>query len=478
MFVPRANQQGNFLLQALLAIALIMAFMPFLASKLAQRKNDSNMSAVATHVNDAATAAREFIRANKDSIAYGRRDISGDALFDLLEPFGLPIGFIPTTAMEQKISLTISKNNKDILALVMLKGGDFSHTRRAQLMTRIGPNAATADKDGALHGVGGWERNLKDFDIKPDENAIYILIPADDDFSELVRRNSSDPARNKFHTNLSMGGFSIKGINSLTAKNAEVDNANFGTLSIIGSSDDRRFKNKIGLLYAGRAVFQTRDAANALNIARGDMIAKSVSAQSLFKYGMPGSVAADQVSVNSISMSVGRSGFSGMYDWDVRGDTILNNVSIDTELLEVRGFINASRGQDVFIDEGELTYSTNSGISAGIITAAFITLRDQVSSALLSGDNGAVILDIRPAGVSVLPDMLLDTINNDEFKILKNPDANDDAVVDCKSIISSLPGAPSYDKKSVSQNIICQYVFWHRLEQRINLKQCRIRGGC
>ena len=57
-------------------------------------------------------------------------------------------------------------------------------------------------------------------------------------------------------------------------------------------------------------------------------------------------------------MAVGRSGFIGMYDWDIHSDVILNNVSIDTEHLEINGFINASRGQDVFIDKDELTYST------------------------------------------------------------------------------------------------------------------------
>ncbi|MCL2748866.1 MAG: shufflon system plasmid conjugative transfer pilus tip adhesin PilV [Alphaproteobacteria bacterium] len=471
------QSRGNFLLQALLAIALVMAFMPMLAQKLATRKSDLGLSVSAQHINNAARAARVFVRFNKDNIKYGVSSLNGEALSDLLEPFGLPLGFVPQTAQGQKISMIASKNdNGEALVLLVIRGGNLSPQKRRELMARIGPDAADSGKDGILHGIGGWEKNLKDFKIKPDKEAFYVLIPSDDDFSELIRRNANDPERNRFHTDLDMGGYTIKNISSFSAKNAEVDFADFGTLAISGSSTDRRFKNKIELLSVSKAVFQSREGSGALNITRGDLRSKLVSTYSIFKYGLPGSIEAESVSLNSLTMAVGRAGFTGSYDWDVGGDVILNNVSLNTEMMEISGFINASRGQDVFIDQNEISYSARSGIETRTISAAYLTLRDQISSALASGDTGAILLDIRPSGVSVLPDILLDSINNDKIDILKNPEGDDSTTVSCKTIITSLPGMPSYEQKSVAQNIVCQYIFWQRLERRINMKQCIEEG--
>ncbi|MCL1891935.1 MAG: shufflon system plasmid conjugative transfer pilus tip adhesin PilV [Alphaproteobacteria bacterium] len=470
------ESRGNFLLQALLAIALVMAFMPFLAGRLSERRNDQIMTASSRHVARAARAAREFVRYNKDDLRYGVRVAGGDEFSDLLEPFGLPLGFIPQTAQGQKISLMTGKNANGVLALLVIKGSNLSAGARRELMARIGSDAAEAARNGILHGIGGWEKNLKDFGIRPDLDAIYVLIPIDDDFSELIRRNSKDIMRNRFHTDLDMGGYDVKNISQLSAKNAELDTASFGTLSITGSSNDRRFKNKIELLIANKAVFQTRDSAGALNISRGDLIAKSLSAYTLFRYGLIGSVEAESASLNSLAMAAGRTSFVGPYDWDIHGDAILSNVSIDTEQLEISGFINASRGQDVFIDSTELMYSTKSGIEARTVSAAYLTLRDQISSSLLAGGSGAIILDVRPAGVSVLPDVLSENIDNDSFEILKNPGNDDSETVGCRNIISGLPGAPYYNNNSVAQNLVCQYVFWSRLERRINIKQCRLDG--
>lgn len=473
----QSEARGNFLLQALLAIALVMFFMPFVAQKLSSKKNDSELSAIARQANSAAYAAREFIKASKDNLAYGQQHFKDDDFTDLLEPFGLPLGFVTQTSANQEISLFTGKKESEILSVIVLRGGNLSELKKRELLTRIGPDAAIADADGILHGIGGWEKNLKDFKIKPDVSAVYILIPSDDDFSELVRRKAENLARAKFHTNLNMGNFSIKNVVSLTTRNAEFDVANFDTLSITGSGGDRKFKNDIGVLSTKRAVFQKGKDDNPLSIYRGDLKATALYAQTLFKYGLPGTIYANSASLNSLSMSAGHTGFYGMYDWDVHSDVILNNVSIDTEYLEVNGFINASRGQDVFIDQDELTYSSKSGVETESITTAFITLRDQISSALLSGDDSAIIMDIRPAGVSVLPDILVDTIDNDNFQILKNPDLDDGEVVTCRSIISSLSSSSIYNSKSVIQNIICQFVFWQRLERRIDIKQCLIDGN-
>ena len=132
-------------------------------------------------------------------------------------------------------------------------------------------------------------------------------------------------------------------------------------------------------------------------------------------------------------------------------------------------------GWDVYIDEETLSYTSRSGIDVDVLRAANITMRDQTSAGLSSGKGGSVILDIRPAGASLLPDVLVDGIDNDAFAIIANPESDDDKTVSCKDIITEYNGV--YNKQSLAQYLICQYVYWQRLEKRIDIKQCLMAGG-
>ena len=145
-----------------------------------------------------------------------------------------------------------------------------------------------------------------------------------------------------------------------------------------------------------------------------------------------------------------------------------------TDRLDIASYIDASRGQDVYIDSNTLSYNTKMGIEVKNIYATNISLRDQTSYGLLNGQSGALLIDIRPAGTSLLPDAYVDTINNDSFDIIANPKDVEGKTISCKDIITSL--GEVYNNKSLVQNIICQYVFWQRLEARINIKQCLENG--
>ena len=114
------------------------------------------------------------------------------------------------------------------------------------------------------------------------------------------------------------------------------------------------------------------------------------------------------------------------------------------------------------------------GIEVKNIYAANVTLRDQTSYGLLNGQSGPLLIDIRPAGTSVLPDVYVDTINNDSFDIIEDPKDMTGKTVSCRNIITDLK--ETYNSKSLAQNIICQYVFWQRLEARIDIKQCLENG--
>jgi hypothetical protein len=123
-----------------------------------------------------------------------------------------------------------------------------------------------------------------------------------------------------------------------------------------------------------------------------------------------------------------------------------------------------------------LDFSTKSGIEANIVSATNLTLRDQTSTALLDGVTGPAIIDIRPAGVSVLPDASVDSINNNVLEIISSPDDDSGAMTSCRNVISGIDARTSFNQNSLSQNIVCRYVFWQRLEQRIDLKRCLMEG--
>ena len=448
------QHSGNFLLQALLALTLIFSFIPFFAERLAARDMDAQMYASSQKVDVAQTAARIFIRERANDLPYNTTVVSGDAFSDLLEPYGLPLGFMPRTAMGQNISLVIEKNATAVSGYLELSGGDMSGVQLAELARRIGFYAS----------VSG--------------DRILVGIPLDVAYSDVVRRNETDLDNSAFLTDLDMGGFRFNNGGQVFARRGTFDSGQFDTLSIFGTEDGRKVRNSIDVMITSRAVFQSALGESALSLTRGTLYVGSINARTVSQFGDTGSFTSNSASVYDFAMTAGRTSFSGPLEWNVGGDLLTENINFSVERLEIDSYIDASRGQDVYIDPDELSYSTRSGIETDSIVASNITMRDQTSDALNSGETGAVILDIRPAGTSVLPDLLLDTIDNAAFDILSDPSDSAAKTIDCRTIITDLGGR--YNQRSLSQYIICQYVFWQRLEKRIDVKQCLLdgRSGC
>lgn len=454
-FFVLKSEKGNFLLQALLALTLVFAFIPFFAHRLSVRDLNTQMYATTRQVEVAKTAARIYIQENADSLPYEVTVISGNKFSDTLEPYGLPLGFVPRTALGQDISLVITKNQDEIFATIRLSGGRLSGLQRAELARRIGFFAI----------------------YNPDNptGSIDVGVQLSDMYSDVVRRNEKNSDASGFLTDLDMGGFAINNATDIFARNGAIDTGEIVTLNVTGTEIGRSEKNNIVEINANKTVFQNRFGETALSVARGELKVGNLLAKTVSKFGDAGALTLVDASVDNFDMSEGRTGFEGPEKWIVRGDVVTSRIGFSVERLDVSSFINTTRGQDVFIDAETLSYSSASGIDTKYIRVSNITLRDQTSGGLVRGASGAAILDIRPAGTSVLPDVLVDDINNGDFSIIANPTKNDSATVTCQSIITSL--GYTYNQKSLSQNIICQYVFWQRLEKRIDVKQCLINGG-
>ena len=448
-----SRQNGNFLLQALLALALIFSFMPFFAGRLASRDLDSQMYAATQKVEVAQTAAQIFVRENANDLPYNTTKVSGNTFSDLLESYGLPLGFVPRTALGQDISLVINKTPLAVTAYLELSGGDLSPLQLAELARRIGFYAS----------VSG--------------DIITVGLALDAVYSDVVRRNESDLKNSAFLTDLDMGGYTFDNGGEIFARRGEFETAQIGTLSVFGVENGRNTRNNIESMAANLAVFQSSLGESALSLTRGTLYVNNISARTLSQFGDTGNFTSNAASAYDFAMTAGRTSFYGPLDWTVGGDVISENINFSVERLDIDSYIDASRGQDVYIDPDELEVSSRTGIEAGTVIASNITMRDQTSDALNSGETGLVILDIRPSGTSVLPDVLLDGINNDAIEILAEPTSDSDKTESCRDVIAQLDNRVRYNAKSLSQYLVCQYIYWQRLEQRIDMKQCLLEGG-
>lgn len=446
------QESGNFLLQALLAISLLFLFIPVLTNRLIINDIDAKMYSASHQLDTAQTAARIFIRENVDSLPYGRTTIRGNDFSDVLEPYGLPLGYIPRTAFGQDIYLVVDKDDSGVGGTLVVSGGKITNMQIAELVRRIGFYAEKS-KDGLVVGV-----------------------PLNTLYQDVVRRNEPDINNSGFLTDLDMNNFAIENTNSIIGHNLEAISANFDTLDIVGNESERNSKNKIKKFVADKSIFQSKSGGSALALTRGSLRAKNVFGKTVAQYGSTGNFESESASVYSFDLTAGHTGFTGPATWDVRGNLETEHITLSTERLEVGSYLNVSSGQDVYVSgsSGSVSYNSNSGINTGSIIASHITLRDQTSRALNAGDNGAVIVDIRPASTSVLPDVHVSGIDNGSFAILKNPKRDSDETVECSSIISSL--GEIYNSNSLAQHILCEYLFWTRLEQRINAKECLMAG--
>ncbi len=443
------KQSGNFLLQALLALTLVFAFMPFFARRISSRDMAAQMYAATEQIETAQSAARIYLREEKDNLPYKKQEISKENFVNILENYGLPLGFVPQTHFNQNISLVINKDENSFYGFINVTGGKLSKVQMAELARRIG------------------------FYAKVNGNNIEVDIPLDAMYSDIVSKKETGENVG-FLSELDMNDKSVDKIGVLFARNGEFESAQFNTLSLYGIEESRKDKNKISDLYANKTVFQSADGGAALSISRGEITTSSASLRTVSRFGTTGGFESNVAAVYDFSMSEGRTGFSGPSQWLVRGSVLADNFNFNVDRLDIGSYLDASRGQDVYIDPESLTYASKVGVDAKNIYAANISLRDQTSYGLLDGRSGPLLIDIRPAGTSLLPDAYVDGINNDSFEIIADPKDTTGKKVSCRDIISQIDVV--YNSKSLAQNIICQYVFWQRLEARIDIKQCLKSG--
>jgi len=466
------------MLSALLALAVVIAFMPMLVGKITEKNLARENAAIISQVSAVMNAARAYLDAGQKIFPNGISVLKSDNLIDALEPFGLPLGFIPTTPLGQEISLIISKDSGNSLMLVALTGGKLTPLRQAEISSGIGYWAAAAGSEtNEISGWnGGWKIENPPNDLPLNPDAIYVRVPDSDEFSEMVGRNMKNPEKTPFHTTLKMDGNNIAGVQGLSAYSAEIANITANDLMLSGTDADKKNKNAIGGIRANRVVFSSKDGS-PLVVSRGDLSVENLTANSVGNFLDPPALSTAAIAIRDFNMTAGRTGFTGPAVWDIKTSATMTNITLSVEKINISSFIDATRGQDAYVeDDGTIAeYTSGSGIKVDVIKTDNIILRDQISSSLLAGGTGAAILEIRPAGTSVLPDVLVAQINNDALQIPVSAADNNGKLESCKTIITRFGG--KYNAQSLAQNITCQFVMYNRIERRIDMKKCMDDGG-
>lgn len=427
------NQRGNFLLQTLLALSLITAFMPFFTSKIISHDKTIKIVALVNQIDSIELASRRYIKENINNFEFKTYLLSGNDFIDIMESYGMPLGFIPKTNFNQDISLLIKKDD-DISAYLKLSGGNLNNLEKSQLKNSIS-NQYQEKENGD----------------------IYITIPIDEEYSDIV--NKVEKNNSFFMSDLNMGEFSIENIKNIITENIETSSLESNMIKIL-NLDKNSLLNKI---QTNVAIFKNKNGKSPLNIIQGTLNIDNLNTVSISKYGDSGNLTARNISAFELSMEPEKTSFSIPLNTYIKGNLISNNINYKINKLIIKSSLSVIN-KPTFEDYKNI--DKKYGIDAEIISTSNITLRKQTSSYLKNNSNAEILFDIRPSSVSFMKDINIATINND-FKVIQN-NGNIYSTEHCSSVIKKLN--INYNNNSLSQNIICQYIFWRNLEERINIK--------
>ena len=507
MFLQK--QSGNFLLQALLALTLVFSFMPFVAQKLSDRDSGAKMYAAKKSIETVYDAARSYLYDNKDSIPYspdGKTPESwgNNTLVNKLKPYGLPEGFVPKTALDQSIRLdvlkTVGENNKPVVSAKIV----------------VTPNASKPLKE---YQVAELSRMIGFFASPSGENNtnITVFVPVDVLYTDIVMRNETN-SQIGFLTELNMGGHSIRDAKEVFATSGEFDDVYTKKLYVNGNADGL-FKDVTKIQNIGTAIFKIKDSqcghGTALSIGSGgsDSIINlaSMRVTSVGNWGGALNVlSAGNAEVGKLSFTESGSGFvagetvdlivDSLYVSDLGAITIESLAGNGDASLEVGGTLYAvgktglNNISDDILDNFEFN-NTGMYIGNAVMNREHNSSIKYVNMAL-SSENKQNIFDtaktspqfvIDLAGVSKFDDIIFMGevfANNEDFAFINyilptmNPEASLTATT-CENVLTAnsvFNQSYTYNSKSLAQMLACEYVFFRRLEHRINYKLCCIRG--
>lgn len=226
----RPVHRGNMLLQAGIAMAIVLMMAPAAMDRYAGMQQEKVWSGTASHLSFVAQAGKRYVRDNRDTllaqVASGPVIITGATL----RARGyLPNGFSLTNDSAQTYLLAVAKDPGQagqLVAFVLTTGGSeipYKGLRQIASDTE-GMGGYVWAANTAVGADGGWQAKLSDYGLSGQQGRLAAFLSADvlgTDAAESDRlyryQVNGRPDLNRMHTAIDMNGNNINGGGTVNA---------------------------------------------------------------------------------------------------------------------------------------------------------------------------------------------------------------------------------------------------------------------
>lgn len=441
------RQSGNFLLQALLGLTLVFAFLPFFVGKLASRDMTAKLYSVKELVDTAQNAARIYLTEVKDDLpypavyVYSEEPNSNHNFLSTLTKYGLPLGFNPKTIFNQYINFVIEKQRDAegqpiIYAYLKIPQGNMSKMQLAELTRMIGVYAIRNNNT-----------------IK-----VYVPIKEEAEYQEVVLRQ--EPANaNGFQVDLDMGFNSVSDFSQLT----------IGTESDgVGDINESQFTNLIfpnevtigGLNVLGKATYKKGlETSKKITIRnRLDNVAIIGKPERIENMYTSDAEIGSFYSTPNTTVSAA--------NWHIKSEVRAPTLNVTSKYVK-------------FVDVNVLAIdSKNFDIETKKIYVGSVEGKDSLFS---SDQQYKPISNVNPGDVMEFDDFTINDINWKNMAIIENKYSSAPGTKQCIKVLGeALSGTNVNDISpfSLIGMILCKYIFLERLERRIKAVNAFGSGAC
>lgn len=253
----RPVHRGNMLMQAGIALAIVLYLTPGAIDRYAGWQQDKTWTVTASHLSFVAQAGKRYVRDNRDTlltqVAGGPVILTGATL---RTQGYLPAGFSLTNDSGQTYQLAVAKDPGQagqLVAFVLTTGGsEIPYKGLRQIASDTdGMGGYVWPANTATGADGGWQAKLSDYGLSGQQGRLAAFLSADalgtdaDESDRLYRYQvTGRPDLNRMHTAIDMGG---NNLNNAATVNAQTGNFS-GTVSAanVSASEDITAKRNIG----------------------------------------------------------------------------------------------------------------------------------------------------------------------------------------------------------------------------------------
>lgn len=245
----RPVHRGNMLMQAGIALAIVLYLTPGAIDRYAGWQQDKVWTVTASHLSFVAQAAKRYVRDNRDTllsqVAGGPVIVTGATL---RTQGYLPAGFSLTNDSGQTYQLAVAKDPVQagqLVAFVLTTGGsEIPYKGLRQIASDTdGMGGYVWPANTATGADGGWQAKLSDYGLSGQQGRLAAFLSADalgtdaDESDRLYRYQvTGRPDLNRMHTAIDMGG---NNLNNAATVNAQTGNfsGNVGAANVSASGN-------------------------------------------------------------------------------------------------------------------------------------------------------------------------------------------------------------------------------------------------